>query len=126
MGSKGGSKFVKLSENELPAHSHVANAHKHYVTLSTSYDGYHSHHYRETFHSWKTFYEATIFTSLKDMHDYKEKQSEKTDYEGNHYHTVSGYTEMSPSQNVSFIGDSKPFDVRPPYFTVVYIIYLYN
>ncbi len=115
-GTKGGARTVQLTESQIPRHSHG-------VSLNTDTQGHHSHHYIDTlfpFHGpdtpWPDFgivhLASATHSGKKANYVYRDTT---TSGSGNHMHSVSGRTE--------FTGANTAFDNRPPFYTVVYIVY---
>jgi len=115
-GMKGGFETVQLTENQIPRHSHG-------VSLNTNTQGHHSHHYVDALfpfygpHSnWPDFgvvhHYDTPHTSKKANYAYRDA---RTSGSGDHMHSISGRTEST--------GANTAFDNRPPFYTVVYIVY---
>jgi len=121
VGSTGGASFQRLSENQLPKHSHD-------VKLSTNLNGAHSHPYQDALfpvpdvptlahltnnfgipHGW-----TATDTGKRCSYIYR---NAGTSSSGDHSHSVSGRTELST-------GQSLPIETRPPYYTVIYIVYM--
>ena len=106
VGNKGGNSFVSLTENELPRHNHVDNGHTHYINLTTgSFSG--STEQQSAHNWWVLSYQNSGY---------------RVNY-GAHSHTVSGNT-TSAHASISYSGQGAEFDIRPPYYTLAYIIYL--
>jgi len=119
VGSTGGAEFQRLSENQLPKHSHD-------VKLNTNTNGQHSHPYKDALfpvpdepslshltnnfgipHGW-----TATYTGKRCSYIYRDAGTSST---GDHSHSVSGRSEPT--------GQSLPIDTRPPYYTVIYIVY---
>ncbi len=117
-GAKGGAKSVQLTESQIPRHSHG-------VDLRTNTIGQHSHPYVDVLFP----VEGATHLNLPDFglggwkrdvsYDGKDSRyvtrGATTSESGAHVHTVSGRTEPT--------GANSAFDNRPPYYTVVYIVY---
>jgi len=118
-GAKGGAKTVQLTESQIPRHSHG-------VDLRTNNIGQHSHSYVDALFpligndhpSWPDF-GIGHWHQWSATHTGKnarfESRDATTSESGAHVHTVSGRTEPT--------GANSAFDNRPPYYTVVYIVY---
>ena len=118
-GAKGGATSVQLTESQIPRHSHG-------VDLRTNTIGQHSHPYVDVLfpvdgatHPWRPdfpFLESHVWsaTNTGKKSRYVTRDAE-TSESGAHVHTVSGRTEPT--------GANSAFDNRPPYYTVVYIVY---
>ncbi len=117
-GSKGGAKSVQLTESQIPRHSHG-------VDLRTNNIGQHSHPYVDVLFpiiganhpTWPDFglghYQFP--NSLNGKNSRYVPRGATTSESGAHVHTVSGRTDST--------GANSAFDNRPPYYTVVYIVY---
>jgi len=116
-GAKGGAKSVQLTESQIPRHSHG-------VDLRTNTVGQHSHPYVDVLFPVDSDHKWWPDLGLGD-HQFPNSWNGKnskyvtrgatTSESGAHVHTVSGRTES--------IGANSAFDNRPPYYTVVYIVY---
>jgi len=115
-GAKGGARTVKLTESQIPSHSHR-------VALNTSTQGHHSHPYVdvlfpvEGMHTniWPDLGQGSygwVATNTRQKNTYVTRPAE-TSGSGEHAHSVSGRTTEST-------GDNASIDIRPPYYTVVY------
>jgi hypothetical protein len=101
--------------------------------LYTEYSGDHAHHYKDIFHSEKPWnrisdYVATpLNTGSKgsDGDNVGYQMDRNTFYAGNHQHLVKGLTSNSHA-NLSYTGGNQPFDNRPAFTVVQYIIYIQN
>jgi len=106
---------VQLTESQIPRHSHD-------VSLNTNTQGHHSHPYIDTLHpvdgevhtnlpKYGHKYSVT-YTGKDSGYDYR---GASTSGSGDHMHSVSGRTEST--------GANTAFDILPPFYTVVYIVY---
>ena len=116
-GTKGGARSVQLTENQIPRHSHG-------VSLNTNTQGQHSHPYvdvlfpvEESITEWPNLGNGDHRVSVS--HTGKKSRyvprGATTSGSGDHMHSVSGRTEST--------GANTAFDNRPPFYTVVYIVY---
>jgi len=118
-GAKGGAKSVQLTESQIPRHSHG-------VDLRTNTIGQHSHPYVDALFpvDGTTHLNFPDF-GLGESHVWSATHTGRysryvtrdvaTSESGAHVHTVSGRTEPT--------GANSAFDIRPPYYTVVYIVF---
>ena len=115
---------------ELPEHSHTDSGHSHYVSLTTSNGGQHSHTYKDVFFSEAYGYHDTVAlpngfgTKGECDHDNDGLQMTRTTYEaGDHYHSISGQSQTSFA-NIAKTGNNEKHENRPPYYVVAYIVFL--
>ena len=108
--SVGGQESVTLTEANLPKHHHNVN-------LKTSSDGNHSHltdYYNYNYSSKNGYYDAApLYYKLDDL---SQKKEVRTSESGAHTHSVVGETDKS--------GLNAPFDNRPPFYALFYIMKL--
>jgi microcystin-dependent protein len=107
VGKQGGSSQVQLSETQIPAHQHD-------VKITSSISGNHVHDYKDIY-----FYNLlggeTRLAGGSNYHFRYSDLDRKTMESGSHTHQIEGKT--------SSTGQSKPIDIRNPYYVVAYIIY---
>jgi microcystin-dependent protein len=116
VGLTGGSYSAKLNEKNLPTHSHD-------VKLTSSSNGAHQHKYVDNVFGNRVTVPNGVGYVYSNMCNYqcsgfplKEAAlNSDTDVSGAHTHLVEGKSGSA--------GESQPFDIRNPYFVVVYIIY---
>ncbi|SHF15683.1 Microcystin-dependent protein [Tissierella praeacuta DSM 18095] len=99
IGATGGEKEVKLTEAQMPKHSH---------TGSTSYSGSHTHTYK----GFPPRQGYGIPTGSSGW--YEESKNITTDSGGSHSHSFSTNT----------IGSDQPHENRPPYYALAFIMKL--
>ena len=130
---------MSLRESEMPAHTHRDSGHSHrFVYNTNSGEGLHAHTYKDIF-----FSESPNVQELGDYRDYvdvpksignhkhwdfdnKGMQITRTSYsEGYHSHKIDGdsYTSRAILEQA---GGYEAHENRQPFFTAIYIIYLYN
>jgi microcystin-dependent protein len=107
----GGQKFVTLTEDNLPSHSHK-------VDLKTNLAGNHRHD--QTYVSYSQSSGSDVAFPMYYKYSYWPPQSATstipTDYSGDHEHKVNGDTAKT--------GNGKEFDNRPPFYALYYIMKL--
>ncbi len=117
IGMTGGTESFRLTENQIPRHSHNIN-------LKTDSTGQHSHAYTDTLfpqacQPWPDyglwFTEEVYPAPQRRKANYINRENWSAD-SGSHSHELKGRTETS--------GDSMPVDIRQPYYVVSYIIFL--
>lgn len=112
LGAAGGVETVTLYLANLPAHTHTLNhghsgnsgsggAHQHYVNLTTSTNGSHYHNY------WQCSQLANHFSyGPSYYYGVPQWQNGTTDTQGNHNHSVTGYTDSAGAHtHVITVGD---------------------
>ena len=118
-GAKGGAESVQLTESQIPRHSHG-------VSLNTNTQGHHSHPYVDALFPVEDFPGHSGNPDLGMGHFQWSATSNgknsrfvvraaTTSGSGDHMHSVSGRTEST--------GANTAFDILPPFYTVVYIVY---
>ncbi len=118
-GAKGGAESVQLTESQIPRHSHD-------VSLNTNTQGHHSHPYVDTLfpvedipaHSHNPNFGLGWLQWSATWNGKNSRFSTRgatTSGSGDHIHSVSGRTEST--------GANTAFQILPPFYTVVYIVY---
>lgn len=123
IGKAGGHEQVRLTLNELPPHDHT-------VSLTTSNDGNHNHAFSDVVEKVSSTISNSNTVNIEAGYDtnyilaqggipVKGKwymRNSVTGSSGVHNHYVNGKTDSN--------GTGSPFDNRPPYFVVTFIVYL--
>jgi hypothetical protein len=95
----------------------IDSGHSDYISLSTSKDGDHYHQENSySFHYAKRWASGWITESVVDTTTYKESTSNGEF----HSHILSGHS----SASISRTGNNEKHENRPPYYVVVYVIFL--
>lgn len=134
VGNTGGLNKVQLTVDQMPSHMHENEAHSHLIYMKTEESGSHTHNYKDIFYSenpkWLNSADyvdvPSGFGSSKTDYDNKGFQINRvTDASGYHSHLIWGYSHESKI-NIQKTGGNNPFENRPPYYVVQYIMFLPN
>ncbi len=138
IGMLGGADSVKLSEAQMPKHTHSDPGHTHRVQLETTHNGVHSHHYKDVFYSeiqeqgqkygFHDFVQVPGNigkTGTTDRDNSGFQFDRNTFNSGSHSHHIAGDAFINYVQ-LSSVGGNEPFDNRQLYTVVQYIIYIEN
>ena len=132
IGVHGGADRIQLSESQMPSHTHLDSGHSHYVQLSTSHNGDHSHVYKDIFYSEAPWGSNNDYTNVPgnlgtnfepDFDNFGHQFSRDTFNAGNHNHDIAGNS-FTNNAILSSVGGNQPFDNRPSYAIVQFIIYI--
>ncbi|RNA30085.1 tail fiber [Brachionus plicatilis] len=135
-GNTGGYSHVRLKLSEMPKHSHQDRGHSHQIYIESESSGSHFHEYDDVYYSeYRNRKNAgnnnvnvpnDFGTGGMSDHDNVGYQFRRRSYEsGKHSHSINGHSFMSKA-SIMFSGNDEAHENRPPYYTVVYIIYLRN
>jgi len=112
-GTVDGQRSYVLSVNHLPAHRHTVN-------IDTDEEGRHSHMYYDGWYrnSYKYIYEGTFLGDEEKVakSDGGTGTSRYTETEQDHFHEVEGDT--------GHTGGGMALDVTPPYYALVFLMYI--
>jgi hypothetical protein len=132
-GRTGGMDKVTLSISQMPSHTHKDTGHNHSAKFVTNSAGHHSHSYWDVFYSeYSGRCKTCHYTSVPDNvgavggTDYDNVGFQiyrQTDGVGAHQHSIEGITDSAMSY-LTHVGNNQPFDNRPSFHVVAYIIYL--
>ena len=132
-GKTGGMDKVTLSISQMPSHTHQDTGHYHSAKFLTNSTGYHSHDYWDVFHSEypgackSCHYTDTPYKVGGDGGTDRDNVGfqiyRQTNGDGVHQHSIEGITD-SATAYLTHIGNDQPFDNRPSFYVVAYIIYL--
>ena len=110
----------------------IDTGHNHHAQFHTSWAGDHAHNYKDIWHSESSWASNDYvsapnnFGSGRFDHDNVCHQFTRTTFSaGGHNHLVDGDTSNNQAQ-LTYTGRNKPFDNRPAYTVVQYIIYIQN
>ncbi|CAF1225211.1 unnamed protein product [Didymodactylos carnosus] len=130
VGKIGGTSRVQLSENQMPSHTHTDKGHSHTISLSTGVAGSHAHDYDDIFFSEHYGNSANYVSVPRNLgskssdHDNVGHQMRRTTYSaGNHQHNIVGNT-LNGVASIAASGGNQSHENRPPYYVVIYIVYL--
>jgi len=131
VGKTGGTSYVQLDEKEMPSHTHNDNGHKHTISLSTSESGFHDHPYNDIFFSenrndgydWVSVPNGWGYKGSSDNNNVGHQMIRQTSAAGFHTHNMNGETYAAPT-SIDATGGNQAHENRPPYYVVVYIVYL--
>lgn len=136
VGNVGGFARVKLRENEMPLHTHKDSGHVHRFKFTTqSSEGGHSHTYKDIYYS-DSFFQRDVYdfaptptgigsNAKWDRDNVGLQFDRETLNSGRHSHNIDGDSETSRA-NLQNTGGNEEHENRPPFYTVVYIIYLFH
>ena len=110
VGMTGGEEYVKLSNNELPSHSHQFSA-------TTNNSGSHNHRYKDVTYADGCDFPVPMYRGIRSgsAHNRACQIERYTDPSISHVHSVIGTTGSS--------GANVAHENRPPYYVVVYIMF---
>jgi microcystin-dependent protein len=143
IGKLGGLESVRLSQREMPKHTHMDDGHRHKINLNTLPSSTHSHQYM-TFHpNYQTNNDLnqTTTTNGNDQQQTANNNlklnyfinddniasnayyvNRTTRADGAHIHHLNGDSDIAYS-SLEHVGNDKEHENRPPYFVIQYIIY---
>lgn len=107
--AKGGQSSIKLTEGNLPGHSHG-------VELTTDVAGNHRHNQNYVHYRQSGGDEKVEFPMFFKYSYWPEQTTITSDQSGDHQHKIKGNTETT--------GGNTDFDNRPPYYALYYIMKL--
>ena len=100
--------------------------------MYTEYSGDHAHHYKDVFYSEHVWFHGdyvavpgNVGSKGSDLDNVGYQMDRNTFYAGNHQHLVKGLTSNSHA-SLAYTGGNQPFDNRPVYGIVQFIIYIQN
>ncbi len=105
-GATGGSGSIDISIANLPSH-------KHYISANTGTSGEHTHRYYDQYWFGETLTGMGAFRGADNQIWF---DSRDTTLNGNHTHSLNTYTQS--------IGSGVPIHHLPPYYVVIFLIYL--
>lgn len=120
IGKTGGLNKYELTLDELPAHNHYDTGHSHKINIKTTNNGAHYHTIDD---KYTKCCNRGHDHSVSGSYSYEVTRTVYSSENGEHYHKVEGNVETAKS-TLSFTGQNKEHENRPPYYVVSYIIYL--
>jgi len=133
IGNQGGNNSIQLSQLQMPSHTHLDSGHSHYIQLSTSNNGNHFHEYKDIYYSeWTSSDISNDYTAVPrnvgnnhqpDYDNVGHQISRNTFNGGDHNHNIAGNSQINKAI-LSNVGGNQPFDNRPLYAIVQFIIYI--
>lgn len=108
-GSEGGQSSIQLSVENLPSHTHTFPTSQ----ISTSTNGAHTHTYTQL------KYGGSEFLNAVEVEATVSNSEEQTSESGNHFHTI----DLS-NVYLSNVGDNKPLEWEPTFYSLIFIMKL--
>jgi hypothetical protein len=108
------------------------NGHNHNIDLNTEAAGVHNHGYKDIFYSQSVHYLDYVPVpgnlgsgAQPDRDNFGHQIDRGTNNAGDHNHLLRGPT-WHNSASLTYTGGNQPFDNRPLYAVIQYIIYIEN
>lgn len=118
IGKTGGTSYVKLNVNQIPEHTHEDKGHRHQVELNSTENGEHDQKFYDFDYTNKRL-KTEINSNLSAI----EKASQHSEDVKSHIHSINGPTSLAKA-DLNLTGGNLEHENRPPFFVVVYVIYL--
>ena len=123
IGKNGGLSHVSLTVEQLPDHDHEDSGHKHNISIETSNSGLHYHQSIYCIAKGKDGYVGKIlFAETITCREFINTWS-RSSTDGSHNHKIYGNTNQEKAK-ISKTGGNQKHENRPPYYVLVYMIFL--
>ena len=126
VGKTGGLSHVSLNVQQLPEHTHTDTGHSHYISLTSSWNGSHEFNYTDYYYQMEQentngngYYYKNWENPINFFYDKDVRNIKIND----HRHTVSG-TSSNDYAKLTKTGGNQAHENRPPYYVIVYLIFL--